>query len=472
MAKTKAAKMDYTDMAHGPLMRKLIALALPLAFSGILQLLFNSADLVVIGQFSKTSTESLAAVSSNNALISLIVNVSIGLAVGANVVMAHAIGSKDMDKAQRALHTSILLSVICGMIVGVIGVFCARYFLVWMKTDPEVLDKATDYLSIYFMGSPANIIYNFGAAILRAKGDTKRPLLYLAIAGVLNACLNLFFVIVVDLDVKGVAIATIISQYISMALVIAALMREKDYCKLHFKKLAIRKRELLDIVKIGLPSGILSSFFSIANVIIQSGINTFGKALMAGNATGASLEAYVYTSMNAVSNSATTFAGQNYGAKQYDRIKRTMWDGMLLTLIISVVLGGIILLLGKPLASIYSKDPLVIQYANDRMKIILPIYFVCGMVEVIVGCLRGMNYAIVPMIPSFLCVCVYRIIWVYTAFRSVRTPLVLYLSYPISWVLNIAIDGVLFAIFYHIMTRPAPAMRRCIKQDLYCHETP
>lgn len=432
------------DMTSGALMGKIVAFSLPLAFSGILQLLFNAADLAVIGQFSSTSSQSLAAVSSNNALINLIVNVSIGLSVGANVVMAHAIGAKDAQRASHTLHTSMLLSLVCGIIVGIIGVSCGRYFLIWMKTDPVVLDKATDYLTIYFIGAPANIIYNFGSAILRAKGDTKRPLIYLAIAGVLNVALNLVFVICAGLDVKGVAIATVISQYISMILIVATLLFEKDYCKMYLKKLTIKKRELLDIVRVGLPSGILSSFFSIANVLIQSSVNSFGYLVMAGNSTGSSLEAYVYTSMNAVSSSATTFAGQNYGAKKYSRIKQILWDCSILTILISLVLGGVVMLFARPLCRIFTNDPLVIGYAIDRMTIILPIYFVCGIVEVIVGCLRGMNRAVVPMIPSFICVCAFRIIWNYTAFRAQHTTSVLYLSYPISWVLNILIDAILF----------------------------
>lgn len=452
------------DMTEGKLFGKLLAFSLPLALSGILQLLFNAADLIVIGRYSATASESLAAVSSNNALINLIINVSIGLSVGANVVMAHSIGSKDLNRAQRTLHTSILLSLICGILVGLIGALCARYFLVWMKTDPAVLDKATDYLTIYFIGAPANIVYNFGAAILRAKGDTKRPLIYLALSGLLNVALNLIFVICAGLDVKGVAIATIISQYLSVILVLIALFAEKDYCKLSLKKLRITKREIIDIVKVGLPSGILASFFSIANVLIQSSINTFGYQVMAGNSTGSNLEGYVYTSMNAVSSAATTFAGQNYGAKKPWRIKTILWECSLITIIISVVLGGIILLLGEPLATLYSpKDTVVVQYAVERMTIILPIYFVCGIVEVIVGCLRGMNRPIVPMIPSFLCVCVYRIIWVYTICKRVHTTQMLYLSYPISWLLNLAIDAVLFIVYYKLLTRPSKAMRDASK---------
>lgn len=447
------------DMTKGRIMGKLIAFSLPLALSGILQLLFNAVDLIVIGQFSETGSESLAAVSSNNALISLIINVSLGLSVGANVVVAQSIGSRNMQRAQNTVHTSVLLSVICGIVVGLVGSLCARYFLIWMKTDPVVLDKATTYLSIYFIGAPANIVYNFGSAILRARGDTKRPLIFLAVAGVINACLNLLFVIVAHMDVAGVAVATIISQYISVILVIIALVREKGYCRLTLKKLGIKKRELIDILRIGLPSGILSSFFSVSNVIIQSSINGFGYQVMAGNSTAASLESFVYTSMNAVSSATTTFAGQNCGAKRYDRIKPILIDSSIITVVVSVILGAVLLIFGEPLSSLYSRDPIVIGYAIDRMIVILPIYFVCGIVENFVGCLRGMNYSITPMIPSFLCVCAYRIIWVYTAFRKQPTTLMLYLTYPISWVLNLVMDIALFIYAYNKVIRPRKAMR-------------
>lgn len=458
------------DMTSGRIMGKLIAFSLPLALSGILQLLFNAVDLIVIGQFSATGSESLAAVSSNNALISLIINVSLGLSVGANVVVAQSIGSRNKERAQNAVHTAILISVICGIAVGLVGALCARYFLVWMKTDAVVLDKATTYLSIYFIGAPANIVYNFGAAILRAKGDTKRPLAFLLIAGIVNACLNLIFVIVAHMDVAGVAVATIISQYLSVVLVIIALLREKDYCRLILKKLRIKKRELMDILRIGLPSGILGSFFSISNVIIQSSINGFGYQVMAGNATGASLEAFVYTSMNAVSSATTTFAGQNVGAKRYDRIKGILLDSCIITIVISVVLGTFILLLGRPLSALYTRDPVVVEYAIERMTVILPIYFVCGIVENFVGCLRGMNYAIVPMIPSFLCICAYRIIWVYTAFKTNATTFMLYISYPISWGLNLLLDIGLFAYAYNKVIRLSKNMREYKKLCEYLKE--
>ncbi len=436
------------DMTRGGLMGKLIAFSLPLALSGILQLLFNAADLVVIGQFSATSTESLAAVSSNNALINLLVNLAIGISVGCNVVMAQAIGAKEYDKAQRTLHTSIFLSVILGLVVGLVGFFCANTFLRWMNCDQKVIDKATTYLRIYFLGMPALIVYNFGAAILRAKGDTRRPLIYLGLAGVLNVGMNCLLVIVADMDVAGVALATILSQYVSAILVVITLLRENDVCKLSLKKLRIYKKELFEVIKIGLPSGILSAFFSIANVLIQSQINTFGDQLMAGNSTGISLEGFVYTTMNAVANAATTFVGQNYGAKKFDRIKRTVGYCIVITTVASVVLGGMILLFGRTLAGIYSPDPVVVEYAYSRMKIILPLYFVCGAVEICVGGMRGMGYPVAPMAPALFSVCIYRIIWIYTVYQSVRTPAMLYYSYPISWVMNFTIDIIMLTIIY------------------------
>ena len=436
------------DMTSGPLLKKLIAVSLPLAFSGILQLLFNAADLIVIGQFSETSTQSLAAVSSNVALINLIINVVIGLSIGTNVVMSQAIGSRDEKRAQNTVHTSVLLSLISGTVVGLIGVFCARYFLVWMKTDPAILDKATDYLFIYFIGTPANVLYNFGASILRAKGDTKRPLIYLTVAGIVNVTLNLIFVIVAKLDVEGVAIATIASQYLSCIMIVITLLKEDGYCKLVLKKLRFHKDELLQILKVGLPSGILNSFFSVANVLIQTNLNTFGYSLVAGSSTGSNLEGFVYTSMNAVSNATVTFVGQNYGAKKPKRIKKSVIEASIMIIAISLLWTLVLLTAGQYIARLYTSDPEVIGYACARMKIILPIYFVCGIVEVLVGCMRGMGYSFTPMVANFFCICVFRIVWIYTACKVVNTPEMLYLSWPISWVLNIIVDGVIMAIIY------------------------
>ena len=436
------------DMTTGRLFPNLLAFAIPLVLSGVLQLLFNAVDLVVIGNFSQTRVISLAAVSSNNSLINLFVNVAIGVSLGVNVVMAQAIGEGNSEKAERTVHTSMLLALAIGLVVMAVGTIGARQFLVWMQANPEVIDKAHTYLFIYFFGAPANVIYNFGAALLRAKGDTRRPLLYLTVAGVINVVLNIILVVAANMDVAGVAVATIVSQYISAALVLLALLREKGELKLNLKKLRFHKEELKRIIRIGLPSGILSSFFSIANIIIQSAINTFSAAVIAGNATGISIEAFVYTSMNAVAGTASTFSGQNYGAGKYKRIRHVMWECCLIEAIVGILLGGLFMLLRHQLAGIYTSEEEVIRVAGERMMVILPFYFVCGVVEVLVGCMRGMNYSVMPTAASFLSVCVYRIVWVFVYFRAFREPRSLWLSYPISWIINFAIDLVMILLVF------------------------
>ena len=441
------------DMTTGKLLPKLLAFAIPLALSGVLQLLFNAVDLIVIGNFSKTPVISPAAVSSNNSLINLFVNVAIGISLGANVVMAQALGAGNREKAERTVHTTMLLSVVIGLAVMVIGTVGARQFLIWMQANPEVIDKAYTYLFIYFFGAPANVVYNFGAALLRAKGDTRRPLIYLTIAGVVNVALNIFLVVVADMDVAGVAVATVVSQYVSAILVVVTLMREKGELRLIWKKLRFHKEELLHILRVGLPSGILSSFFSIANIIIQSAINSFPPAVITGNATGISIEAFIYTSMNAVAGTASTFSGQNFGAGKYKRIKMVMLECCLIEAVVGILLGGLFMILRHKLAAIYNADTEVIRVAGERMMVILPFYFVCGVVEVLVGCMRGMNYTVMPPIASFLCVCVYRIVWVFTYFRSHRTTQALWVSYPISWIINFAMDLVMIIIVFRLVDR-------------------
>ena len=440
-------------MTTGRLLPKLLAFAVPLALSGVLQLLFNAVDLIIIGNFSETRVISLAAVSSNNSLINLFVNVAIGISLGVNVVMAQAIGAGNAEKAERTVHTAMLLSLVIGLAVMAIGTIGAKQFLVWMNANPEVFDKAHTYLFIYFFGAPANVVYNFGAALLRAKGDTRRPLLYLTIAGVTNVVLNVLLVIPGKMDVAGVAIATVVSQYISALLVVIALMREKGMLKLTLKKLRFHAAELKNILRIGLPSGILSSFFSVANIIIQSSINTFSAAVIAGNATGISIEAFIYISMNAVAGTASTFSGQNFGAGKYKRIKRVMLYCCLIEAVIGILLGTLFMLLRHKLAALYTNDPEVILVAGKRMMVILPFYFVCGVVEVLVGCMRGMNYALLPTAASFVSVCVYRIVWVYTYFRTHTTPRSLWMSYPFSWLINFAIDLVMILFVFRRVYR-------------------
>lgn len=437
------------DMTEGPLFGKIVSVALPLALSGILQLLFNAADLVVIGRFSATGTVSLAAVSSNSALIGLIINVAIGLSVGANVVLGQAIGRKDKGMAERALHSAMLLAIICGLVTAVVGVSGAGVFLKLLQTDPEVLDKATLYLRIYFAGAPAYVVYNFGVAILRAKGDTQRPLLYLALAGVLNVGLNLLLVIVAHMDVAGVALATVLSQYLSCALTVITLVRERGYCRLSFRKLSLHKAETLHILRIGLPSGILSSFFSIANVLIQSNVNTYGATLIAGSATGNTMEGFIIAAMNAVGNASVTFTGQNYGARRFDRIQCVMVMCVGLEFLVCMAGTALFLGVGKFFLGLYTKDAMVVAYAYNRLWVTIPIYFVCGTAEVFAGCMRGMGHAARPMMSNFFCICIFRIIWVNTVCQAFRIPELLFLSWPYSWIINVVSSGILYGITYH-----------------------
>ena len=456
---TQARAKNSIDMTSGALLPKMLSFMLPLALSGILQLLFNAADLAVIGQFSATPEESLAAVSSNGALINLIVNLAIGLSVGTNIVLAQAIGSRDEARAGRILHTSMTVAAILGVFLGVFGFILSHTFLVWMRTDISVIGKATTYLRIYFLGMPANIIFNFGSSVLRAKGDTKRPLRYLTVAGAVNVLLNLAFVTLFDMDVAGVATATIAAQYLSCALVVIALIREDGCCRMYIDRLRVHKKELLDVMKVGLPSGVQGMFFSISNVIIQSSINAlvtagYGAALMSGNATGANIEGFVYVTMNAASTTAATFVGQNYGAGEHKRILRVIFTATALVIAASTLLGGTFYIFGHQVASLYSQSESIIAYALDRMHVILPLYFLCGTVEVVVGGLRGIGHPISTIAPALFSICVYRIVWVHTVFAFYRTPAVLYMSYPISWTINLIIDAVLFAYFYKKLVKP------------------
>lgn len=438
-----AEKKDYTK---GPLFKNIVLFSLPLIASGLLQFLFNSADQIVIGQFA--SKESLAAVGSNGALISLLLNLFIGLSVGTNVIMARAIGERNDGKAERVVHTSILLGVICGVVMTVFCFFMARTFLVILKCDADVIDKATTYLKIYFLGMPATIIYDFGAAVLRAKGDTKRPLIFLAVAGALNVVLNLFFVIVCKMDVAGVALATIISQYLSCALVIICLIKETDLCKLTLKKLKLHKQEIKEIAFIGIPSGLNGVCFSLGNIIMQSAVNTLGSTAMAAGTVASTLDGFIYIAMNSVSQSVVTFVGQNYGAHKTDRIKKVLLESLGFVVAVGIVLTGIELLFLRPLISLFSTDADVIDKAARLMSIYIPLYFMCGVMDVLVGALRGIGKTIFPTVVSIVFVCVFRVIWTFTVFPLFLTLEGLYISHPISWTLCSIINAISFAVYY------------------------
>ena len=429
------------DMTNGPIFGKIVVFTLPLLFSGILQLLYNAADLVVVGRFAGDAP--LAAVGATGALINLLVNLFLGLSVGIGVLVARYYGAKDDAGMERAVHTSLLAGLISGVAIGIIGFILTRPLLILMDTPDDVIDLATLYMRIYFCGMPASMIYNFGSAILRSTGDTRRPLLYLAISGILNVFLNLFFVLAMGMDVDGVALGTVASQLMSAVLVVRCLMKEKSAIRFVPRHMRICKAELLVIVKIGLPAGIQGSIFSISNVLIQSSINSFGKVAIAGNTAASNLEGFVYVAMNALYQAALTFVGQNYGAHKPDRIIKVTRQSLLMVTVVGIVLSGIVLLLGRPLLSIYSDQSAVIDEGMIRLEIICTTYFLCGLMDVSVGVLRGLGRSFLPMVISIAGICGIRILWIYTVFASTRSLRLLYVSYPVSWIVTMVIQGAL-----------------------------
>ena len=432
------------DLTTGPLLPKIIVFALPLAASGILQLLFNAADVVVVGRFAGSAA--LAAVGSTVSLINLLVNLFIGMSVGANVVAARALGARDNTAVSQTVHTAVLLSLISGVLLAIIGVGLSPQLLEWMGSPDDVIGLATLYLRIYFLGMPVTMLYNFGAALLRAAGDTRRPLYCLALAGVINVGLNLFFVIRMQLSVAGVALATIISQLVSAVLVVVILMRETGALHFDWKQLKLHGAVLLQIVRIGLPAGLQGMVFSLSNVVIQSAINSFGSVVVAGNSAASSIEGFVYVAMNSCYQACLTFTSQNVGARKYENINRVLFTCIGCAVVIGTVLGVGCTVLGAPLCGIYSSDPAVIAAGVGRLRIICSLYALCGIMDVMVGGLRGLGCSVMPMVVSLLGSCALRLVWVATVFRMVGTIQSLYISYPITWALTGAAHLICFVI--------------------------
>lgn len=422
------------DMLNGPVMPKLISFALPLMLSSVLQLTFNAADVIVVGRFEGDAA--LAAVGTPGSLINLLVNLFMGLSVGANVVVAQCFGANSFKDTSEAVHTSVALSLVGGVLVGIVGFVFAGTFLSLMNTPAEVLPLATSYMRIYFLGMPANLLYNFGAAILRAVGDTRRPLTYLTIAGVVNVALNLLFVIAFHMGVSGVALATIISQMISAALVTLCLIRSDGPIHLDVRRVRLVADKVRRIARVGLPAGLQGMVFSISNVLIQSTVNSFGKVVVAGNTTASNLEGYIYVAMNSIYQAAITFTGQNVGAHRYERIPRVARDSLLTVFAIGAALGGLFMLFRHALFNIYTDDEAVMAAAAIRSAVIVPTYFLCGMMDTTVGLLRGMGASLTPMVVSILGVCVFRVAWILGAFPLNPTLNMLYISYPISWAIT------------------------------------
>lgn len=423
------------DMVNGPLLPKIVRFIIPLIFTGVLQLLYNAADVVVVGRFE--GHQALAAVGATGALINLILNVFMGLAVGASVAVAQDYGAGDTKGVYKVVHTSILVSIFGGLIVAVIGICFSGTFLEWMGTPEDVLPLASAYLMVYFMGAPGSLIYNFGASILRSVGDTKRPLYMLAISGLVNVILNMFFVIVCRLGVVGVALATIISQYLSMTMVVIYLTRIDSCCRLNLKEMRIYRDKLNRIVRVGLPAGIQGSVFSISNVVIQSSINSFGSLVMSGSTAAGNIEGFVYMAMNSVYQASLTFTGQNIGAKKYGRIHRVTFTCAGIVTVIGLVMGVSAYIFAEPLLGIYlPNDPEAIPYGVIRMSYVALPYFLCGLMEVFTGSQRGMGMSLTPMITSLVGSCLFRIVWIMTIFHAYRTLPALFISYPISWILT------------------------------------
>lgn len=422
------------DMCNGPLFGKILSFSIPLMLSGVLQLLFNAADIVVVGRFAGSTA--LAAVGATTALINLLTNLFIGFSIGANVLVARYYGAKKEREVSDTVHTAVLLSAICGVILLALGVLITKQMLIWMGTPGDVLDQSALYLKIYFLGMPVLLLYNFGSSILRAIGDTKRPLYYLVCAGIVNVILNLLFVVGFHLGVAGVAIATVISQTISALLIIRCLIKMEGCCHLNIRNLHLKADKTIEIVRIGLPAGLQGMVFSLSNVLIQSSVNSFGSIAMAGNTAAMNIEGFIYIAMNTFHQTAMSFTSQNFGAGKQKRIHKILILCLGMVTVVGLALGILAYLAGKPLLSIYSSDQKVIQFGLLRMSVICTSYFLCGIMDTLVGALRGIGYSFIPMVVSLLGACGFRIVWIFTIFRWQHSLWNLYISYPVSWLIT------------------------------------
>ena len=434
-------------MTSGAIFKKIVAFAVPLIFTNLLQILFNMCDVLVLGIF--VNDRAVAAVGGTSALINLIVGLFVGLSVGANVMVSAYLGKKDEERVRRTVGTSLLVAVIVGTGLIFVGVFGAKTFLEWMSCDENVIDMSATYLKIYFIGMPVMMVYNFCAAILRAAGETVKPLVYLTIGGVVNVILNVFFVLVLNKNVEGVAIATVVSQCISAACCILLLLKSKGALQLRFKYFRIYREQLWEMIKIGVPSGLQGCLFSISNVVVQSSVNSFGEYVMAGNSYSQQIESVVYQAMNGVSLSALSFVGQNYGAGKYDRIKKIVLECVLLVTAVGVVLGGLAVLLAKPIVGLITDDAYVVDIAAKRLLIVCAPYFLCGIMEVYSFTLRGFGKSTSSMLINLFGTCVFRLVWIKIMLGIIDEVYIIYWAYPISWFLAAA--GMI--IYYEIVIR-------------------
>ncbi len=438
---TKTSKYEI-DMCNGSILDKLVSFSIPLMLSGILQLLFNAVDIIVVGQF--TGNEALAAVGSTTALISVFVNLFIGISLGASVLAARFYATGQEKEMSETVHTSITLALISGIAMGIIGVIAAKGALELMDTPDNVLNLSTLYMRIYFMGMPFFMLYNYGAAILRAVGDTKRPLLFLIISGATNVVLNLLLVIQFHLGVAGVAIATVISQCISCILVLRCLYLSDGSYQLRFNKLGMKTRYVKQIFQIGIPAGIQSTIINFSNVLLQSSVNSFGSVAMAGYTAANNILGFLYVSVNSITQACMSFTSQNYGVRKFKRMDKVLLECLGLTVIVALVLGGGSYLFGAELMHIYTKSTKVIECGVDIMLYTTVTYFLCGIMDLLPGALRGMGHSTVPMILSVIGTVGTRIVWIYVIFPCHRSLDFLFISYPVSWLLTIVMQVICF----------------------------
>ena len=442
------AKIHEMNMTEGPLLKKLISYAIPVMLSGMLQLLFNTVDVIVVGRF--VGEEALASVGACGSTINLFIGLFMGLSVGANVLVSRYYGARRYEDMNETMHTSLFLAVIFGVVVAAAGFFLARPVLELLKTPKEdgVLDQAVVYLRIYVAGAPVILLYNFGASCLRAVGDTERPLLYLTIGGVANVLLNLFFVLVVKIGVAGVAIGTVASNLLAGILVLRCLARNNGTLRLRKEEVRNKKDKLLGILRIGILSGLQGTVFSLSNMVIQSSINTFGHITMAGNTAASNLEGFVYNAMNSMHQSNLSFTAQNLGAKKYDRVWKALGLSLIMVTVIGLTLGVAAYLLSPWLLQLYTDSPAAIEKGILRMQYLCLPYFICGMMDVLVGSLRGLGASFIPMVVSLTGCCVLRLVWIATVFSAYRTLESLYIVYPISWGITAIVHFICFLIIF------------------------
>lgn len=432
------------DMTCGPFLKKIMIFSVPLILTGVLQLAYNTADIIVVGRF--VSKEALAAVGSTGSLINLFVNVFLGLSMGSGVMVARYIGARDDKRVSDCVHTAMLLGVFCGILIGIIGFFFSGEMLKLMQVPDDVLDLATLYLKVYFLGSPGLLTYNFGASVVRATGDTKRPLVILALSGLVNVILNVVLIVVFNFGVEGVAIATIVSQYLSAIMIVAYLFSVNNSCCLDIRKFRVEKSELKQILRLGLPAGVQSSLFSISNVIIQSSVNSFGSVAMAGIAAGSNYDSYIFTGTNAISQTAMTFTSQNIGAKKFENIGKIYRYCITFASAIGISMGIVGLIFSEQITGFFSEDAGVIQIGADRMRLVMPFYFFCSLMDVTASQIRGMGKSVEPMIVSLIGACGLRILWVFFILPLDRTLVNLYWSYPVSWAVTFFAQFIMFFI--------------------------